>query len=500
MMHYVFFFPDEMRASALSPYGNPAAVTPNFDRLAREGTLFENNYTQHPVCVASRCSLMTGWYPHVGGFRTLRYFLHSYHPNYLRYLKEAGYEIHVYGKNHMFDEETYFSCIDKFLFADFGHSDGKQYEGNVPVAERLKGQQTNINGPNSMSSMFNVKDYTMLLDPMDDDELEEINDTQCVEAALDAIRGWKEGDKPMFIFLPTFYPHAPYTITKHFIDMYDPEKLPDPLPPDIVNKPRFQALIRHYREMEGDSDLDPKVYRKIYAVYLAMCSYSDMLLGRVLDALDETGLAADTTVIASSDHGDWAGDWGLIEKWPSGMDDDLTKVPLIIRRPGCPGGHRVKELTQTFDIFPTICEWEDIRIRHDQFGVSLARQVEGAAGDPERVVFCEGGYDEREPHCFEGTPRFRFFMVPRSIYYPKMIQQQEEPKSVCRTVMMRTQRYKLTVRTDGDNELYDMEQDPSELHNLYQEPGMAGTVNELKSRMLTWLIGTSDTVPWEGHV
>ena len=115
-MHYVFFFPDEMRASALGAYGNPAAVTPNFDRLAAEGTLFENNYTQHPVCVPSRCSLMTGWYPHVSGFRTLRHVMHPYHPNFLRYIHDAGFETHVYGKNHMFDEDTYFGCVDKYLY------------------------------------------------------------------------------------------------------------------------------------------------------------------------------------------------------------------------------------------------------------------------------------------------------------------------------------------------------------------------------------------------
>lgn len=495
-MHYVFFFPDEMRASALGAYGNPAALTPNFDRLAAEGTLFENNYTQHPVCVPSRCNLMTGWYPHVSGFRTLRHVMHPYHPNFLRYIHDAGFETHVYGKNHMFDEETYFGCVDKYLYVDFGHGDVKVHQGNVPMAERII-KKEDPDRAKSAAALFGVKDYTMLLDPMDDSELEEINDTCCVEAAIEAIRGWKEGDKPLFIFLPTFYPHAPYTITKQFVDLYDPEKLPDVLPPDLEKKPRLQALIRHYREL---GDTDPIVYKKVYAVYLAMCSYSDMLLGRVLDALDETGLAADTTVIASSDHGDWAGDWGLIEKWPSGMDDDLTKVPLIIRRPGGASGHRVKELTQTFDIFPTICDWENIEIRHDQFGLSLARQVDGEAGDPDRVVFCEGGYDEREPHCFEGTPKFRYFMVPGSIYYPKMIQQQEAPKSVCRTVMMRTPKYKLNIRTDGDNELYDMENDPRELNNIYSEPSMASTVQALKDQMLVWLIGTSDTVPREGHI
>ena len=162
-------------------------------------------------------------------------------------------------------------------------------------------------------------------------------------------------------------------------------------------------------------DTDEKVFKKIHAVYLGMVSYADMLLGRILDALERTGLAENTTVIASSDHGDWAGDWGLVEKWPNAFDDDLTRVPLIVRRPGCPGGHRVAELTQTFDIFPTVCEWEGLPLRHDQFGVSLSRQVGGAAGDPERVVWCEGGYDAREPQCFEGTAGFAMFNRPGNI-------------------------------------------------------------------------------------
>lgn len=113
------------------------------------------------------------------------------------------------------------------------------------------------------------------------------------------------------------------------------QKVYEELPPDLQGKPELQNLIRKYREL---GDTDEMVFKKIHAVYLGMVSYTDMLLGRVLDALDRTGLAANTTVIASSDHGDWAGDWGLVEKWPNAFDDDLTRVPLIIRRPGCPGG------------------------------------------------------------------------------------------------------------------------------------------------------------------
>ena len=87
-MNYVLFFPDEMRASNLGCYGNSLAKTPNYDRLAAEGTLFENHYVQNPVCVGSRCSLLTGWYPHVNGHRSLLYFLSPNEPNFLRYLKK----------------------------------------------------------------------------------------------------------------------------------------------------------------------------------------------------------------------------------------------------------------------------------------------------------------------------------------------------------------------------------------------------------------------------
>ena len=224
-----------------------------------------------------------------------------------------------------------------------------------------------------------------------------------------------------------------------------------------------------------------------------------LLLVEMVFALERTGLAKNTTVIAGSDHGDWAGDWGLVEKWPNAFDDDLTKVPLIIHRPGCPKGHRVRELTQTFDVFPTICAWEGISVKHDQFGIPLCAQVAGDSGNPDRIVWCEGGYDVREPHCFEGTGGFSMFNKPGTIYYPKMTQQQKDPVSVCRGTMMRNARYKLNVRTSGDNELYDMAVDPTELHNLYYDPEYASVVTAMEKEMLIWLMRTSDVVPWEGH-
>ena len=126
-------------------------------------------------------------------------------------------------------------------------------------------------------------------------------------------------------------------------------------------------------------------------------------------------------------------------------------------------------------------------------------QVMGAPGDPERAVFCEGGYDPREPHCSEGTlrPSTRHLLEPTFIYYPKCIQQQEHPESVCRSVMMRTGRYKLVRRSLGPHEFYDLRADPDELVNRYQDEAFRETIRDMERQMLDWYLTTSDIVPME---
>ena len=95
----ILFQPDEMRADSLACYGNPVTKTPNYDRLASEGSRFTNCHVQYPVCGASRCSFLTGWPTSVRGHRSLYYFLRSYEPNLFRYLKEGGYDVFWFGKN-----------------------------------------------------------------------------------------------------------------------------------------------------------------------------------------------------------------------------------------------------------------------------------------------------------------------------------------------------------------------------------------------------------------
>lgn len=478
-MNYVLFFADEMRASNLGCYGNPLALTPNYDRLASEGTLFENHYVTNPVCVGSRCSLLTGWYPHVSGHRSLYHFLSPHEPNFLRYLKQSGYNVQLYGKNHVLDKdamENSVSCYDDChqLFAATNHfkdvDDFKQYS----------------------TRHFFTEDYTMLYPPMDENELAGLMDTCIVERAISFLDEYNDEDEPFFLFIAINHPHAPYVTTKYYDSLYNPDQF-TLLKKTLENEPSFMKMLKKYSHFENIADA---TFRKCAAVYLGMTTYCDDMLGRILDALDRNNLSGNTMVIASADHGDFSGDYGLIEKWPNAFYDNLTKTPLIFRVPGGEQNHRVKELVSEIDIFPTILDYANVEMGHDQFGKSLRAQLNGENGDPHAAVYSEGGYDLREPQCFEGNKHQSSpFMIPNSIYYPKLMVQQKEGTCVCRGTMMRKGDYKLILRTNGENEFFDLAEDSGELVNQYKNSNYAEIIHLMEKEMLLWYIQTSDVVP-----
>jgi arylsulfatase A-like enzyme len=215
--------------------------------------------------------------------------------------------------------------------------------------------------------------------------------------------------------------------------MFRPEDVPPLRPPDLPGKPDYHRLIRQTRRLDR---LDDAFFRQLHAVYQGMISVTDALLGMLLDALDETGHADDTAVFLWSDHGDWAGDYGLVEKWPSALDDCLTRVPFVARVPGegVARGHVVREPIEMFDVMATSLELAGITPDHTHFARSLVPQLRGAAGDSRRAVFSEGGYDPHERHAFEGRVEGGAgFRDPSHIYYPKGRLQQDVPESVCRS-------------------------------------------------------------------
>ena len=471
-MNFVIFIPDEMRAESVSCYGHPLVRMPNYDRLAEEGVRFDQCHAQHPVCSPSRPSLMTGWYPHVAGHRTLWYLLRPHEPSLFRYLREAGYHIEWHGKNDLYAPEYFSLAVDHY---DYGKSPGRILRRNL-------------------YKLDDAAYYSFLFEPFPG-KPEDTLDMGCVRAGIDFLRSRSARDKPFVLYLPTILPHPPYSAPQPYHDMYEIEDLPPLRPPDLPGKPDYHQLIRRYRRLDR---LPEEHFAKIQAVYLGMCSYVDWILGQLLDALDETGLAEETTVIVCADHGDWAGDYGLVEKWPSALDDTITRVPLLIRAPGNAAGHTVEEQVELFDIMPTVLGLASVEAQHTHFAHSLESQLHGEPGDPGRAVYAEGGYDAHQPHCFEG--RWGEYGIPRSarhIYWPKGLQQQEHPESVCRATMIRTLEHKLVRRPGGVSELYDLNNDPRELQNVYDDPRFAEARTELEYRMIDWYIHTSDVTPWD---
>ncbi len=474
-MNIVLFNPDEMRAESLGCYGNPVAHTPHLDRLAVDGVRFDQCHVQHTVCSPSRCSFMTGLYPHVNGHRTLWHLLRPHEPNLLRYARDAGYDVLWWGKNDLLAPESFPLCT-------------------TAVNQGIPAQPTFRRGARNPYSLGDPHYYSFLYEPPLGPP-EAHHDARCVQAAINYLES--RPSRPFLMYLPLTFPHCPYAAPEPWHNLIRPDAVPPLRPADLPGKPDYVRLIRRHRRLD---ELDDAFLRRVQAAYLGMVAFSDHLLGRLLEALERTGHDRDTVVVAFSDHGDWAGDFGLVEKWPSALDDCLTRIPLIVRAPGGRTGHVVREPVEAFDIMATVAELAGLQTRHTHFARSLVPQLHGAAGDPDRAVFAEGGYDEHEPNCFEswaGRPPFAH--TPDAIYYPKIRQQCESPESVCRSVMVRTRDRKLVYRRQGVCELYDLAADPRELRNLYGDPARVAERTALETQLLAWYLHTADTVPLDDN-
>jgi arylsulfatase A-like enzyme len=448
----ILFMPDELRADALGCYGNALIKTPHFDRLAQSGTRFENCHVQFPVCAASRCSMVTGWPTSVRGHRSLYYFLKPDEPNMFRYLRQAGYDVFMFGKN------------------------------DVLAPETLAGSLTQWRNPRSPAAEFAAIDKpqfptTMLLPASG--ERRGTGDYAAVRLAVEVLER-RESERPFCIFLALFEPHPPYTVPADFYDLYDPSDIRSLTPPGLPRRPLFHTALR---ELSGLNQVPEAQFRKLRAVYYGQVSYSDWLLGELMEAMSRTGHDRDTALLLCSDHGDYTGDYGLVEKWPAGLEDCLTHVPLIARIPGGRPGTVSRELIELFDIMPTCLDLAGTKATHTHFARSLIPQLHGSAGDPRRAAFTEGGYNTYEPQAFEP--------IIEGLYGPKTRLQNERPETVTRCAAVRTDRYKYIARPNDQSELYDCAQDPMLRNNLFGDSSMRDIQEALQARLTNWYIDTS---------
>ncbi|QHW30119.1 sulfatase-like hydrolase/transferase [Paenibacillus rhizovicinus] len=479
--HILIFNPDQWRADVVGHFGNQAAVTPNLDRLVEtEAVSFRHAYCQNPVCTPSRCSFMSGWYPHVRGHRTMFHMMHEDEPVLLKTLKDEGYTVWWGGKNDLIPADTGFGA-----YCDIKYVPEKRPrpETNLHAADGWRGDPE---GDNYYSF------YAGKLEKATDEELYYDGDWAMVLGAIDFIRSAPK-DKPICIYLPLLYPHPPYGVEEPWFGMIDRNKMPLRTPaPDWSRKPSMLKGIFDRQKLQGWNE---ERWRELRATYYGMCARVDHQFGLLLDALKETEIYDDTAVFFFSDHGDFTGDYGLVEKTQNTFEDCLTNVPFVIKPPlGVKTAPRVSEaLVELIDFPATVEALLGLTPCHTHFGRSLLPVLAGETDEHRDAVFAEGGrlHGELQAMELESTS----MSEPSGLYWPRVGLQQLDGPEHTKAVMCRTRDYKYVRRFYEQDELYDLKCDPMEVHNRIDDASLADVLAALKERLLTFYMETADAVP-----
>ncbi|HOX36581.1 MAG TPA: sulfatase-like hydrolase/transferase [Candidatus Brocadiia bacterium] len=363
----LLIFTDQQRWDTIRAAGNPVMRTPNLDRLAAGGTLFKSAYTPSPVCVSARCSLIFGQYPANTGCADNCDAMPDDRPTFMQSLTDAGYRTHGIGKMH-FTRDT--NALRGFQTRERQEELGGRVEDDVylcflrdngfghvydPMGPR--GEMYYIPQPSQLPARLHATNW------VGDRSIEFLKN-----ASL---------SQPFFLFSSFIHPHPPFSPPTPWNKLYRAPLMPLPKRPHqpeslhtYINK--FQNRYK-YR----DNGIDNNLLRCIKAYYYACISFIDYQVGRMLDVLEQRGMAENTLILFTSDHGEMLGDYDCFGK--RSMLDSAARIPMIARFRGrVPASATCDEPTSLVDILPTILNaagMSEDAGRSD--GVDLARVAAG---------------------------------------------------------------------------------------------------------------------------
>lgn len=479
----ILVVPDSYRGDVLGHLGNPAALTPHLDALvARDAVSYRNAFAQNPVCTPSRCSFMTGWYPHVHGHRSMCNMLKEHEPHLLRSLRNAGYHVWWGGKNDLVrvhkSSDYLAHCDVKYQIpADFHPPLPLRYPAPLaPDDPRRGGDYGGILSPSGTGGLFR--------DP----------DTAWIDGAVNLIRN-PPADRPFCCYLPLHLPHPPYVIENDYYQAIDPARLPQRIPTPTADA-QLPPVLDDIRAAFRSNRISEAAWLDIRRIYYAMCAKVDSLFGRIVSALREQGTYDQTWIIFFSDHGDFAGDYSLPEKTHCTLQDCLLRVPLVIKPPiRVPIKPGIRDqLVELIDIPATLYDLLEINPEYDHFGQTLRGSL---AGEPSHrdAVFAEVGSRKNESG-FVNTEVDT--LPPDSFYFIQSHASRRHHGAGSFAVMCRTQRYKLICRPySGHHELFDLQSDPGETRNQYGAPTLKTIQAQLEQRLLVFFLQTADILPHE---
>ncbi|MFC1463084.1 sulfatase, partial [Verrucomicrobiota bacterium] len=341
---------DEHQAAVTGYEGHPQVKTPNLDRLAAAGVRFSRCYTQNTICTPSRTSILSGQYCHNHGYYGLHGPRPDALPSFFSHFKSHGYRTAGIGQLHTPNSPRNWLESHLDLFADSFYSvDG--VDGQTPWYEELESLRLTEKNEFYQSRAGLAKDKHS--ERPSELAFEHSQEGWCVREAMRFMD--ESGDEPFCIQVSMERPHDPCVPAREFWDMYpDDIELPETFKDDCSHRPpHFREMHEGWREQTGDDYLNAAKRR--WKGYLGSVTHTDHGVGQLLDYLEQKGLAENTIVIYSVDHGGYMACYGIYEKAPGISSEAICRVPYLWRVPGMtPAGHVCDELVENIDIAPTI--------------------------------------------------------------------------------------------------------------------------------------------------
>jgi len=424
----LFIMSDQHNARRLSCAGDEEAATPNLDRLAEEGVRFENAYCNNPICTPSRMSYLSSLYPSTHGYYGLG-GPEPRHPitNLFSWFRAHGYRTGALGKLHTPRYWIERSCHVVYheeiehprRLASIGLGDANDNSGDARIA-----------GPSKLPYEHSFE----------------------ATLAQEAIRflGPASGDKkprapkPWLAWVSFHRPHQPYTPSEPFASRITPDSVK--LPP--VSSDETPKIVER-REKLGEETL-----RRELSSYLNLIGQVDHAIGTVIEALEERGLLDDTIIVYACDHGEFAGEHGLMEKRDGISYRAITRVPLIARYPrGIVRGKVSEALVESVDLFPTLCSLAGLPTPSTTQGHDLSGLLGREGADP---------VDALRSHALTEN---------------------------CYRKALTDGRYRLVANLEDErDELYDLQEDPWELKNVIDDEAYSRVAAEMQRQLLRHLV------------
>ena len=430
----VYIHSDQHCYAVTGCYGDSVISTPNLDRLAARGVVFDNAYCPAPLCVPSRMSMMTGRHPHEVGVWTNEHTLDSSIPTFAHAMGAAGYQPVCIGRLHSIGPDQLLGFADR-LVGDHcpnfsgGAQPDRGFLSGTQAPDRLSLERS---GPGQSSYQVHDEDVTATA--------VHYLDQRGVQARAGLLT------EPFNVTVGLMLPHQPFVARRADYDLYE-GRVPMPRHPRPISEETHPHLLR-WRAQTGIETVSDEAILRSRTAYWALVARMDAMIGQVLEALRENGLEENTLIVYSSDHGDQLGEHGLW--WKQTFYEYSARVPMILSWPGVlPQGTRSDRVVSALDLNATMVDALGATPLPGSHGRSLLSLFGDDAQEWEDVVFSE--------YCTDDG---------------------------CQHRMIRSGPWKLNYYHGQEPQLFNLEEDPAELCDRASDPACSDVRAELARRLL----------------